>query len=251
MSDSSKTLWRAACRILAAVLVVPAGAFAADIIMVTGSGVNYNQPFSFTPIPSSPNSYFLFNQDDTADKLTVSATVFLDPVDNTVSYSFTGGNYSNQDLTFSLSFDMDLTPGLTYYAAQSAITGNGTAAVGSFTTNPVAGNVLMASASTQINGTLIDLGVDNGTSCSGSASFVCTYPQANSSFLPISYAELNGTLTFDLPGSNQADSSEANYMGWNGSISLETPEPASLTLIGVGCAALAFARRRKRSRISS
>jgi hypothetical protein len=221
--------------------------------MVTGSSVSYSDPYSFTAVADSTDSYYSFNTDVTNSKFTVSATVFLDPGDDTVSYAFTGGNYSNQALTFTLDFDMDLTPGLSYDAAFSQITGNGTTATAPFTATVPVGNtnVLTASASTVINGAVTGLGVNNGTACSSGAntSFVCTYPQANSTFSPIEYVELVGAVSFVLPGSNEANSSEANYMGWDGEISLvAVPEPADASLIGAGLAVLAFLRRRKRTR---
>lgn len=234
-------------------LLAPACALAANVIMVTGSSVSYSDPYSFTAIADSTDSYFTFNTDVSNSKFTVSATVFLDPADNTVSYAFTGGNYSNQALTFTLDFDMDLTPSLSYYQAYSQITGNGTVATSPFTVTPAAGNtdILTAGASVVINGASVDLGVDNGTACSSgaSSSFACTYPQANATFLPMQYVELEGAVSFVLPGSNEPNSSEANYMGWDGEVSLvATPEPADVSLIGAGLAALAFLRRRKRTR---
>jgi hypothetical protein len=241
-------------RALGCLLLIPAGAFASNLIMVTGGGTSYSNPFSFTTIDAGPEAYFVLDTDVVSDRLTINATVFLFPNENSITYAFTAGNYSNHSLSFTFDFEMELPDLSAYYRANSGVSGNGTAAAGPFTVTPAPGNSTILSAfASQFGGPLVSLGIDNGAACAsgGAPSFVCENPPLQSEFAAAHYTKLYGSLAFQLPGSDQADSSHANYIGWDGVVALEpVPEPATFVLAGAGLIAVAFAARQRGRRTS-
>ena len=219
-----------------AILSLVPGLASASSIAVSGS--TFNENFSF------PDGTTTFHHGPTeGDSHGYAVDITLYSFGDWGSITLDAQNFSDEDLTFTLSFTLPLNP-VIYDEAYSSITGNGTWSTGPFA---VSGASLVLDAGPPPSpGT--NLGVDVSTGCSvpsNGSSFICPAASADAVFAPRFYNTLYGSLVFSMGGSGSWDASQANQLGWDGSFEVDpVPEPVSLPLIGGGLLALALRRRR-------
>jgi hypothetical protein len=168
----------------------------------------------------------------------VTATMNPDPF---ISFGTTTTNLIAGPVTYSFLFGTPIVPGLYNTAGSTAgvtvSTVSGSAAVDNSAVAPV-----YVTGYGTVGAAMVDLGVGLGTlPCSAStppipASTTCDQGTASNTFAPTFFDNLEALLTYEQTGL-------AGVASWSGVVTLEAtavPEPASITLLGMGALLLAI-----------
>jgi hypothetical protein len=122
-----------------ALLLVPAGALATDMSLVTGEMLSNSDPFSLAPASDSSDANFTLDATVAPSyDLAASTDVFPSLEDDGVAYALTGANCNGQTAAYTLSVNLDSTLG----QPGTDATADGASASASITVSPTSSEIL-------------------------------------------------------------------------------------------------------------